>query len=103
MGGTYFTMPTRSADRGSAIKGEDYTFFDLDSDSLCRPSDLLIGSNVGHNFKHIETDFTPLQQRVMNKVLLAKKKRKQVENAREKLASLSNSAADAAAVGQQEI
>jgi len=95
-------MPGRG-DRGSSIKGEDYTFFDLDSDSLCRPSDLLIGGNVGHNFKHIETDFTPLQQRVMNKVLLAKKKRKQVENAREKIAALAASAGSAAAAGQQEI
>ena len=55
-----FSMARRGG-KTSAIKGEDYTFFDLDSDALCRPSDLLIGGNVGHNFKHIETDFTPLQ------------------------------------------
>lgn len=53
--------------------------------SLCRASDLLIGENVGHNFKHIETDFTPLQQRVMMKILDAKKKRGDVERVREKL------------------
>merc|ERR1740117_198739 len=93
----------RRGGKTSAIKGEDYTFFDLDSDALCRPSDLLIGGNVGHNFKHIETDFTPLQQRVMNKVLLAKKKRKQVENSREKITALQNQAASAAAEGQNQI
>ena len=56
-----------------------------ESPSLCRPSDLLIGENVGHNFKHIDTDFTPLQQRVMSKILLAKKKRAKVEQVRGKL------------------
>jgi len=96
-------MAAKRLDRSSAIKGEDYTFFDLDSDSLCRPSDLLIGDNVGHNFKHIETDFTPLQQRVMKKVLLAKKKRNQVENSRQKIQGLQSTTAAAAAAGQQEI
>merc|ERR1712166_1184246 len=102
MGELIISMARRGG-KTSAIKGEDYTFFDLDSDALCRPSDLLIGDNVGHNFKHIETDFTPLQQRVMKKVLLAKKKRNQVENSRQKIQGLQSTTAAAAAAGQQEI
>merc|ERR1711998_613349 len=97
------TVTMARGDQTTAIKGEDFTFFDMDSDSLCRPSDLLIGGNVGHNFKHIETDFTPLQQRVMHKVLLAKKKRKQVEISREKISKLQGAAAAAAAEGQAQI
>merc|ERR1711906_26478 len=83
------TMPAKP------ISGhEEETFFDMDTESLCRPSDLLIGDNVGHNFKHIETDFTPLQQRVMHKILLAKKKRTKVEQVREKLLNMSDTAED---------
>merc|ERR1711990_188941 len=82
---------------------EDASFYDMDTDSLCRPSDLLIGENVGHNFKHIDTDFTPLQQRVMHKILLAKKKRVKVEAVRDKLMGLSVTAEDVAKEGQREI
>jgi len=82
---------------------EDATFYDMDTDSLCRPSDLLIGDNVGHNFKHIDTDFTPLQQRVMHKILLAKKKRNKVEQVRERLQYLSGAAEDVSKEGQREI
>merc|ERR1712022_74117 len=82
--------------------GEE-TFFDMDTESLCRPSDLLIGDNVGHLFKHIETDFTPLQQRVMHKILLAKKKRIKVEQVRDKLAGLSGTAEEVSKEGQREI
>merc|ERR1711934_526936 len=82
---------------------EDATFYDMDTDSLCRPSDLLIGDNVGHNFKHIETDFTPLQQRVMHKILLAKKKRAKVEQVRERLQDMSDSAEEVTKDGQREI
>merc|ERR1719331_411791 len=82
---------------------ESTTFFDMDTDSLCRPSDLLIGDNVGHNFKHVDTDFTPLQQRVMHKILLAKKKRVKVEQVRGKLQGLSEQAAEATTDGQREI
>merc|ERR1711998_173438 len=97
------TVTMARGDQTTAIKGEDFTFFDMDTDSLCRPSDLLIGGNVGHNFKHIETDFTALQQRVMHKVLLAKKKRKQVDVSRERIATLQAQAAAAAADGQNQI
>merc|ERR1712093_543686 len=90
------TMPAKQND-------ESTTFFDMDTDSLCRPSDLLIGDNVGHNFKHIETDFTPLQQRVMHKILLAKKKRTKVEQVRERLQDMSDSAEDVTKEGQREI
>merc|ERR1712216_918330 len=82
---------------------EGTTFFDMDTDSLCRPSDLLIGDNVGHNFKHVDTDFTPLQQRVMHKILLAKKKRTKVEQVRERLQDMSDSAEDVTKEGQREI
>jgi len=90
------TMPAKQND-------ESTTFFDMDTDSLCRPSDLLIGDNVGHNFKHVDTDFTPLQQRVMHKILLAKKKRTKVENVREKLQALGDTAEEATREGQREI
>merc|ERR1719199_2110185 len=82
---------------------ESTTFFDMDTDSLCRPSDLLIGDNVGHNFKHVDTDFTPLQQRVMHKILLAKKKRTKVEQVREKLQNLGDTSEEATREGQREI
>merc|ERR1711907_679484 len=82
---------------------EEHTFFDMDTDSLCRPSDLLIGDNVGHNFKHVDTDFTPLQQRVMHKILLAKKKRTKVEQVREKLQLLGDTSEEATKEGQREI
>merc|ERR1711907_489302 len=82
---------------------EEHTFFDMDTDSLCRPSDLLIGDNVGHNFKHVDTDFTPLQQRVMHKILLAKKKRTKVEQVREKLQLLGDTSEEASKEGQREI
>lgn len=92
-------MPTQKI----VAPAEDATFYDMDTDSLCRPSDLLIGENVGHNFKHIDTDFTPLQQRVMHKILLAKKKRIKVEGVRDKLMGLSVTAEDVAKEGQREI
>jgi len=92
-------MPSQKA----VSQTEDATFYDMDTDSLCRPSDLLIGDNVGHNFKHIETDFTPLQQRVMSKILLAKKKRVKVEAVRHKLQSLGGTAEDVSKEGQREI
>merc|ERR1711990_705539 len=82
---------------------EDASFYDMDTDSLCRPSDLLIGENVGHNFKHVDTDFTPLQQRVMHKILLAKKKRTKVEQVREKLQNLGDTSEEATKEGQREI
>jgi hypothetical protein len=82
---------------------EEETFFDMDMECLCRPSDLLIGDNVGHNFKHIETDFTPLQQRVMHKILLAKKKRSKVEGVRDKLQLMCDSAEEVTKEGQREI
>jgi len=93
------TMPANR----SLSAHEEETFFDMDTESLCRPSDLLIGDNVGHNFKHIETDFTPLQQRVMHKILLAKKKRTKVEQVRERLQDMSDSAEDVTKEGQREI
>merc|ERR1711988_896604 len=92
------TMPAKPI-----APAEDATFYDMDTDSLCRPSDLLIGENVGHNFKHIDTDFTPLQQRVMHKILLAKKKKVKVESVRDKLQMLSGTAEDIAKEGQREI
>merc|ERR1711924_575467 len=82
---------------------EDASFYDMDTDSLCRPSDLLIGENVGHNFKHIDTDFTPLQQRVMHKILLAKKKKIKVEGVRDKLQLMCDSAEEVTKEGQREI
>merc|ERR1712167_161565 len=93
-------MPSQKA---VAPAAEEKTFYDMDTESLCRPSDLLIGDNVGHNFKHIETDFTPLQQRVMHKILLAKKKRTKVEQVRERLQDMSDSAEDVTKEGQREI
>lgn len=87
----------------SVAPAEKATFYDMDTDSLCCPSDLLIGDNVGHNFKHIETDFTPLQHRVMEKILKAKKKRGKVEIVRQKLQSLGSTAEDVAKEGQREI
>merc|ERR1712072_1313532 len=90
------TMPAKQND-------ESTTFFDMDTDSLCRPSDLLIGENVGHNLKHVETDFTPLQQRVMQKILVAKKKRTKVEQTREKLQGMSETAEDATREGNRYI
>lgn len=79
----------------------------MDKDCLCRPSDLLIGDHTKAlqegNFKHVETDFTPLQQRVMHKILLAKKKRVKVEQVRGKLQGLSEQAAEATTDGQREI
>jgi len=91
------TMPAKVGD------GEEQSFFDMDQDCLCRPSDLLIGENVGHNFKHVTTDFTPLQQRVMHKILVAKKKRNKVEQVREKLHDLAMTADEATKEGQGEI
>merc|ERR1711988_665702 len=92
------TMPAKPI-----APAEDATFYDMDTDSLCRPSDLLIGENVGHNFKHIDTDFTPLQQRVMHKILLAKKKKVKVEQVRDKLQNLSGTAEEVSKEGQREI
>jgi len=86
-----------------ATSNEAQTFFDMDTESLCTPSDLLIGDAVGHNFKHIDMDFTPLQQRVMQKILLAKKKKAKVEQVREKLAGLGETAERIMQDGQREI
>jgi len=82
---------------------EEPSYYDMDTDQIVRPSDLLIGEHAGHNFKHIETDFTALQQRVMQKVLLAKKKKAKVEDTREYLAGLSEASQSIAQDGQRVI
>jgi len=87
----------------AAAANEEASFYDMDTDSLCRPSDLLIGDKKGHSFKHVQHDFTPLQQRVMHKILVAKKKRTKVEQVREKLQALAGKGEEAAKEGQGEI
>eukprot|EP00656_Telonema_subtile_P052013 TRINITY_DN712_c0_g2_i1.p1 TRINITY_DN712_c0_g2~~TRINITY_DN712_c0_g2_i1.p1 ORF type:complete len:304 (+),score=69.72 TRINITY_DN712_c0_g2_i1:84-995(+) len=79
---------------------EDLTYYDMDTDQLVRPSDLLIGDHAGHNFKHIESDFTALQQRVMQKVLIANKKKGKVAATSDSLAHLGEASRQIAAQGQ---
>jgi len=58
---------------------DEYAFYDMDVCTLVRPSELLIGSNVGHNFKHIMSDFSEMQRRILKRVLAATEKRERVE------------------------
>jgi hypothetical protein len=58
---------------------DEYAFYDMDTCTLVRPSELLIGSNVGHNFKHIMSDFSEMQRRILKRVLAATEKRERVE------------------------
>ena len=50
-----------------------------------RPSELLIGDKVGHNFKHIMSDFSELQRRVLKRVLTAGEKKERVVKYHSKL------------------
>lgn len=52
---------------------------------LVRPSELLIGDKVGHNFKHIMSDFSELQRRVLRRVLAAGEKKERVQKYLSKL------------------
>eukprot|EP00658_Telonema_sp_P-2_P007515 TRINITY_DN12802_c0_g1_i2.p2 TRINITY_DN12802_c0_g1~~TRINITY_DN12802_c0_g1_i2.p2 ORF type:complete len:125 (+),score=40.81 TRINITY_DN12802_c0_g1_i2:117-491(+) len=65
----YGTVSSMAHDAGE-YGNEELSYFDMDTDQLVRPSDLLIGDHAGHNFKHIHSDFTPLQRRVMNLSLI---------------------------------
>jgi len=66
----------------------DYAFYDMDTSQLVRPSELLIGSNVGHNFKHIMSDFSDMQRRILKRVLAANEKRERVVKYLERLGGL---------------
>lgn len=88
---------------GREYAGEELSYYDMDTDQLVRPSDLLIGQHAGHNFKHVQSDFTPLQRRVMNKVLLANKKKAKVASVRQSLDELGQASQDIAAAGQRKI
>jgi len=64
---------------------DDYAFYDMDISRLVRPSDLLTGQHVGHNFKHIMSDFSEMQRRILKRVLGAGEKRERVRKYLEKL------------------
>jgi len=75
--------------------GEDtHAFYDLDTNRLVRPSELLIGDKVGHNFKHIMSDFSELQRRVLRRVLAAGEKKERVEKYLSKLQGMQQSVDD---------
>jgi len=103
MGSQLTSTMAHSPSHGGDYAHEDQSYYDMDTDQLVRPSDLLIGEHAGHSFKHIESDFTALQQRVMHKVLLAKKKKNKVECTREYLADLSEASQTIAQDGQRQI
>jgi len=64
---------------------DEYAFYDMDTSTLVRPSELLIGSNVGHNFKHIMSDFSEMQRRILKRVLAATEKRERVNKYMDRL------------------
>lgn len=63
-------------------------FYDMDTNRLVRPSELLIGDKVGHNFKHIMSDFSELQRRVLRRVLAAGEKKERVVKYHTKLQTM---------------
>lgn len=67
---------------------DEYAFYDMDTCQLVRPSELLIGSNVGHNFKHIMSDFSEMQRRILKRVLAATEKKERVEKYLDRLGQM---------------
>merc|ERR1712166_852026 len=77
---------------GSTDGHEDtHAFYDMDTNRLVRPSELLIGDKVGHNFKHIMSDFSELQRRVLKRVLTAGEKKERVIKYHSKLQTMQQS------------
>jgi len=87
----------RSKQKFGPTDGEDtHAFYDLDTNRLVRPSELLIGDKVGHNFKHIMSDFSELQRRVLRRVLAAGEKKERVQKYLSKLQGMQQSVDDEA-------